>query len=40
MQNDQLNEIDISVVQKYIEANQHNALTSYYYLLKKKITVE
>jgi 5'-AMP-activated protein kinase catalytic alpha subunit len=38
MQQNELNPVDKSYVKKCLQANQHNALTSYYYLtLKKRI---
>ena len=37
---DKLNTIDIGYVKMCLIANQNNALTSYYYLLAKKMTIE
>lgn len=35
LSHDQVNKIDVSHVKKCLEANNHNALTAYYYLLLK-----
>jgi len=40
MQKEPYNKIDNSYVKKCVEANQHNALTSYYYLLTKKMRIQ
>ena len=40
MQKDVFNKIDTAYVEKCIQANQHNALTSYYYLLTKKMKIQ
>lgn len=40
MREDQWNKIDTAFVQRCLQANQHNSLTSYYYLLLKKISLQ
>jgi len=39
MTKDPYNKVDTRYVQMCIEANQHNCLTSYYFLLAKKMQV-
>ena len=39
IQKDEFNKIDNSYTKMCVEANQHNALTSYYYLLTKKMRI-
>lgn len=40
MSQDEWNSIDTDFVKKCVEANQHNCLTSYYYLLTKKMMIQ
>ena len=40
MKQDKYNNIDIGYVKKCIQANLQNAVTSYYYLLAKKMSLE
>jgi hypothetical protein len=40
MREDKWNKIDTAFVQRCLQANQHNSLTSYYYLLLKKISLQ
>ena len=40
MSKDQYNKIDTKYVLRCVQANQHNALTSYYYLLTKKMRIQ
>jgi len=37
---DEFNKIDIGYVKMCVQANIHNALTSYFYLLTKKMVIE
>lgn len=40
MAGNEFNKIDIGYVKKCLQANRHNALTSYYYLIIKRKTIE
>ena len=40
MSQNQVNLIDKKTVQQSLQANQHNCLTSFYYLLYKKLKIQ